>query len=343
MEPVAGRIAGVDALAIQEVTPKDAKAKELVDWLLAHRTGHRWSPDKATGPAAVALCRWFAESRFEGEKYKLTVFVNDVQVKVLDIDKTAETQTVVVPAALLKKTGKQQINFQVTGRGRFTYQCVLGGFVPADKLASTTQDWRVDRTYQPAAIEVDGREIPRGFGVLQGSYTTFKNPLTQLPVGRRGVVELEIYRNNVPSNTPDEQLEYLVITEPIPNGATVIEKSVTGGFERFEIGQGSITFYVGNRQHPGTIRYELYGYLPGKYRAGPTVIRNAHRPEQLVVSKSKSLSVLPLGGKSADEYKLTPQELYELGKHFFAKKDMKTAGGHLAELLAKWNTNARDL
>jgi tetratricopeptide (TPR) repeat protein len=327
------------ALAIQEVKAKDAKAKELVDWLLAHRTGHRWSPDKATGPAAVALCRWFADSRFEGEKYKLTVFVNDVQVKVLDIDKTAETQTVVVPAALLKKTGKQQVNFQVTGRGRFTYQCVLGGFVPAEKLASTTQDWRVERTYQPAAIEVDGRDIPRGFAVLQGGYSTFKNPLTQLPVGRRGVVELEIWRHNVPANAPDEQLEYLVITEPIPNGATVIEKSVTGGFERFEIGPGAITFYVGNRQHPGTIRYELYGYLPGKYRAGPTVIRNAHRPEQLVVSKPKSLGVLPLGGKSADEYKLTPQELYELGKHFFNKKEMKTAGGHLAELLAKWNTN----
>ena len=80
------------ALALQEVTPKSPKAKELVDWLLAHRTGHRWSPDKATGPAALALCRWFAESRFEGERYKLTVFVNDVQAKVLDIDPAAGTQ-----------------------------------------------------------------------------------------------------------------------------------------------------------------------------------------------------------------------------------------------------------
>jgi len=330
------------ALAIQEVTPKSPKAKELVDWLLAHRTGHRFSPDKATGVAALALCRWFAETRFEGERYKLAVFVNDVQAKVLDIDPAAGTQLVDVPAKLLKKDGKQRINFQITGRGRYTYQCVLSGFVPAEKLTSTTTDWKVERTYQPAALEVDGREIPRGFGILQGSYTEFRNPLTQLPVGRRGVVELRVWRTNVPTNTPDEQLEYLVITEPIPNGTTVIEKSVSGGFERFEVGPGAITFYVGSRQHPGTIRYELYGYLPGKYRTAPTVVRNAHRPEQLVVSTVKPLAVLPLGATSADQYKLTPQELYELGKYYFTKGDMKTAGGHLTELLSnrEWNLNA---
>jgi hypothetical protein len=330
------------ALALQEVTPKAPKAKELIDWLLANRTGHRFSPDKATGPAALALCRWFAESRFAGERYQLSVFVNDVQAKVLQIDPAAGTQVIDVPAALLKKEGKQRINFQIAGRGRYTYQCILGGFVPAEKLSSTTPEWRVHRTYQPAPLEVDGREIPRGFGVLQGSYNTFENPLGQLPVGRRGVVELNLWRANVPPNTPDEQLEYLVVTEPIPSGTTVIEKSLSGGFERFEVTPGAITFYVGSRQHVGTIRYELYGYLPGQYRAAPTVVRNAHRPEQLVVSGPKSLAVLPPGAKSSDEYRLTPQELYELGKHYFDKGDMPTAGRHLGELLSnsKWNLKA---
>ena len=41
-----------------------------------------------------------------------------------------------------------------------------------------------------------------------------------------------------PWNTPEERLEYLVVTEPIPSGTTVIEKSVTGPFEHFEIGAG---------------------------------------------------------------------------------------------------------
>jgi len=337
------------ALGVQEVRPQAAEAKELVDWLLAHRTGHRWRPEKATGPAALALCRWFAQSRFEGERYQLEVFVNDVRVKVLEIDPAAGTQTIDVPARYLAPgespgakspgakspgatLGKQRINFQIDGRGRYSYQCILGGFVPAEKLVSTTQDWRIERTYQPAPLEVDGREIPRGFGVLRGSWQEFKNALTQLPVGRRGLVDLRVWRYNVSANTPEQQLEYLVVTEPIPSGTTVIEKSVRGPFERFEVSPGAITFYIGSSRSIGTIHYELYGYLPGEYRAGPTVIRNAHRPEQLVVSQPKSLAVLPLGEKSSDKYRLTPQELYELGKHYF-DKEPNSAGKHLTELV----------
>lgn len=324
------------ALALQKVTPQAPKAKELVDWLLAHRAGNRWAPDKATGPAALALATWFSESRFQGEHYQLAVFVNDVQVKVLDMDEAAGTQAIDVPAKWLKK-GKERINFRITGRGRYAYQCILGGFVPADKLKSTSKDWQVQRYHEPAPLELDGKEIPRGFGVLEGSYTTFRNPLTQLPVGRRGQVELNIWRHTLSGNVPEEQLEYLVVTEPIPSGATVIEKSVQGGFERFEIGPGAITFYVGTRRFVEPIRYELHGYLPGSYRAAPSLIRNAYRPDQLAVSTPKPLAVLSQGAKSADAYRLTPQELYELGKRYFEKKDFSSAQQNLTELFEKWN------
>ena len=187
---------------------------------------------------------------------------------------------------------------------------MLGGFVPADKLKSTTRDWTVKRHYEPAERELDGQAVPRGFGVLQGSFTAFRNPLTQLPVGQRGRVELNIGRQNVPANTTEEQLEYLVVTEPLPAGVTVIEQSIAGGFERFEISAGAITFYVGSRANLGTIHYELYGYVPGSYRIAPTIVRNAHRPEQLLVASTKSLAVLPQGEKSTDQYRLTPQELH---------------------------------
>ena len=347
------------------------KLKELVDWLMAHRTGNRWAPEKATGPAALALCRWFADSRFTVERYKLTVFVNDVQVKVLDIDPAAGSQWIDVPRRLLNsaenaKPGekvRQRVNFQIAGRGRYTYQCILGGFVPAEKLKSTTNAWRVTRFYEPAPLELDGREIPRGFGVLQGIFQTFRNPLDQLPVGRRGMVNINLSRAaQAIVNTPEERQEYLVVTEPIPSGTTVIEKSVTGPFERFEIGPGEITFYIGSRTALGTIHYELLGYVPGKYAIGPTVVRNAHRPEQLVVSAPKTLKVLAEGAKSADPYRLSPQELYELGKRLAAKKndaafldnkaawedieegkrlaakkDDAAAMTHLTELVEKWN------
>ena len=59
-------------------------------------------------------------------------------------------QTVNVPTKLLDAQGKQRVNFQLTGRGQFTYQCVLSGFVPADQLKSTTQTWQVRRFHEPA-------------------------------------------------------------------------------------------------------------------------------------------------------------------------------------------------
>ena len=285
----------------------------------------------------LALCQWFGKTRFQGERYALTVSVNDAQAKRIEVDPTAGTQTVEVPAEMLAKQGKQRIGFQIAGRGRYTYQCILGGVVPADKLKSTTDEWRVERIYEPAPLEVDGREIARGFGVLRGVWTPFKNPLTQLPVGRRGRVTLRIARDRVAPDAPAEQLPYLVISEPIPSGATVIEKSVDGGFERFEIGPGAITFYVGNRRHVGEIHYDLYGYLAGSYRAGPTLLRNAHRPDQQAVAAAQALAVLPPGATSSDPYRLTPMELFELGKLCSAKGDLKTAVAHLTELIGKWN------
>jgi len=326
------------ALALQAVSPQAPKAKELIDWLLAHRNGHRWSPDKATGPAALALCRWFADSRFEGERYKLTIWVNDHQATVLDMDGATVTQVIDVPADLLAE-GKQRVRFDVEGRGRYTYQVVLAGFVAADDLENTTDVWKVERIYTPARLERDGREIARGFGNVRSDTKPFRNPLTQLPVGRRGLVELKIERN-VATTVPNEHLEYLVVTEPIPSGATVIEQSVRGQFERFEIEPGAITFYIGGRRKIGSLHYELYGYLPGEYRAAPTVVRNVYRLEQMAVSEPKHLTVLPVDAKSADPYKLTPQELYELGKLAFKREDWQEAESLLTELLTNWTLTA---
>ena len=37
------------------------------------------------------------------------------------------------------------------------------------------------------------------------------------------------------------------------------------------------------------IRFDVHGYLPGHYRAGPTMIRDAYQPERLAVSSVKEL------------------------------------------------------
>lgn len=324
------------ALASETLAPKKPETKESIDWLLARRSGHRWTPDRATGLAAMALCHWFSTSKFEGQRYRLAILVNDQPVATLDVDPTAGSQVIDVPASLLV-AGKQKVQFQLTGRGRYAYQCRLRGEVPAEQIKSTSDDWQVARTHEPAFLERDGRQVPRGFGVVQGKVTTFRNPLTQIPVAHRGQVHLVVRRSSAAADTPATRLEYLVITEPIPAGAAVIESTVEGGFDRFEIVPGAITFYVGSRKTIDPIRYQLHGYLPGTYRAAPTVVRNAHRPEQQAVGTPASLAVLPLGAECSDPYRLTPVELYELSKLLVAKGDWKTAAPHLAELVDKWH------
>ncbi|HEX7375938.1 MAG TPA: tetratricopeptide repeat protein, partial [Pirellulales bacterium] len=329
----AAELRAIYLLALEKAAPENAKNKEQADWLMSHRSGHRWSPDKATGPAVLALAGWFAKTRFDAEHYQLTLVVNGFEVTKLDVTPESKTQTVAIPAGLLKKD-KQRIQFQLAGRGQYTYQCLLSGFVPADKLKSTTKDWIVKRFYEPAARELDGQTIPRGFDVLQGSFTAFRNTLTQLPVGQRGHVEIRVGRNNLPANIAPEKLDYLVVTERLPAGVTVIEQSIQGAQGRYELAPGEITFFLGGQS--GAISFDVHGYLPGEWRAGPTTVRNAYRPEQLAVADVRALGVLPLGAKSQDEYRLSPRELFEFGKRYFERHDWQAAAKHLSDLVDHW-------
>lgn len=329
----------VCALALQAAAADDGRLRAQIDWLTGHRAGHRWSPDTATGPAMLAVCSWYARSRFEGDKYKLNVYVNNLLAAELDVDSRGPTRTIDVPPEMLSADKPtQEVRFELVGRGRFSYQCVLGGFVPSDRLKSTTVDWRVERYHLPAPLEVDGQSIPRGFNVaITSPSDQFRNELVQLPVGRRGLVELHVRRNALPADAAPSELPYLVVSESLPAGVAVVENSPRGGFERYELRPGGITFYVGTRPDIGAISYQVHGYLPGEFGTPPTVVRDAFRPEQMAVAGAKSLTVLPAGEPSGDDYRLSPRELYELGRRHFDKGQLAAAGKLLDELFHKWN------
>jgi uncharacterized protein YfaS (alpha-2-macroglobulin family)/tetratricopeptide (TPR) repeat protein len=328
-------------LALEEIKPAGPKSSQLADWLMAARQGSRWAPEKANGPVIAALSQWFGRTKPTNEKYTLSVFVNDRLVEKLEIDPTSDgSRRLEVPRQMLVKGKPQQINLDVEGRGRFSYSAVLGGFVPAEKLASTTSLWRVKRTYEPARRMLDGQIIPRGFSVLTGGYTSFKNPMTQLPMGERGEVTLNVYRQR-DRRDRNKPLDYLVVTEPIPAGTMVLTDTIRGGFERYEISPGVITFYVGAQPYVGNIRYTLVGYLPGQYRAAPTVVRSFYQPGRIAVAGSKSLELLPRGAKSKDKYRLTPVELYEFGKRLTAKRRNQEADGYLTQLFRNYRLRAK--
>ncbi|MCA9186803.1 MAG: tetratricopeptide repeat protein, partial [Planctomycetales bacterium] len=280
--------------------------------------------------------QWYTDKVERNEPYVLRAFVNRKRVGEWKFARGTASQVVSVPAELLV-AGKQRVNFELEGRGRYSYQCVLEGFIPAAAVQDHDGVWSVTRTVEPVALEMDGKAVPRGFDLLQGSYQTFRNPLTQLPVGRRGHVELNIRRKDVRGDTRPETLEYLVVTEPIPGGTAVIENSISGGFERYELNGNTITFYIGNRPYVPTISYDVHGYLPGEYRVLPTIVRDAYRLDNYAVAKPYQLEVLPSGAQSSDDYRLTPRELFEIGKYHFERRDMQEVTRHLDELIEKWN------
>ena len=74
--------------------------------------------------------------------------------------------------------------------------------MPTEKLKGTTDQWTIKRTYEPALLEMDGRQVPRGFGVVQGTVEEFRNPMTQLGVGQRGFVTLDVARKNTWLDVP---------------------------------------------------------------------------------------------------------------------------------------------
>lgn len=327
---------GLYLMALNEAEPASTVAPKLADWLMAARVGTRWIPEKANGPALVALADWFGRTKRAPEKYTLTIYANEKLVTKLDIDPAKEpSRTVPVPDRLLVAGKPQRINIDIEGRGQFSYSAVLSGFVSADKLQNVNNEWELQRQYEPAQRMLDGETIPRGFSVLAGGYTGFQNKLTQLPLGERGEVTIHVWRQRV-TGAKDEQLDYLVLTESIPAGASVLTDSIKGKFELYEIAPGSITFYLGDRPYPGTIQFTLVGYLPGTYRNAPCVVRSFYQPERIAVAKGLPLEALPRGVKSKDEYKLTPQELYEFGKRLSAKRDYKPAAQYLSQLFKNY-------
>ncbi|EMI19147.1 protein containing Alpha-2-macroglobulin [Rhodopirellula maiorica SM1] len=323
-------------LALQEMNPNHANVAKMTESLLSARVGSRWPIEKVNGPAITAMAKWNTLANPSSEKYELTLTVNDQQLETMTIDPRKDgTRRIVVDESLLNQEQPNRIEFDLVGRATFSYSAVLTGFVSANDIENSTKQWSVRRVYEPAPKQIDGRDVPRGFGVVSGNYRSFTNPLTQLPVGKRGVVTLMPRRHYV-TNRNAEKYDYLVLTEPIPAGCAVLDGSVSGQFERFEIEPGQITFYIGDRNYPSNIQYTLVGTVPGNFRAPQSILRSFYEPSQFSISEVKSLEVLDAGEVSTDEYRLTPDELYYFGKHAFEVADFDATHRYLTELIENW-------
>ena len=306
------------ALAYAKARPQAPELEGAIDWLLAHRSGFGWQPLKAKGPALAALSAFYGKAAAAEDRYNLIITVNDTEVYRTEVVGANEGKAILVPTKALKTGDANRVRFDVEGRGTIGYSVTLTGFTrdfkPDQNRANRTA--LIDRrVYFPADPEFGGKALPTGFNVTVNP-TVFENLATQVPLGGRARVQINAYRNS-PANLPEWEREFLVLEEHLPAGATLIEGSLVSGAVHHTVGDGVLTLYFSPDQWPGSTVYDVYGYLPGEYRALPASIRNAYEVGRGHLGDVGSLKVLSPGEKSTDPYKATPDELLARGRALF--------------------------
>ena len=281
------------ALAFARNRPSSAPFEPAVAWLLGHRAGLGWSSPKAKGAAVAAIAASKGKAGASTDRYRLVVAVNGTEVERLEILGSTTSQTIAVPRKALKASGPNAIRFLIEGRGTYGYAATLTGFA-RDFSPEQKRDGKpvvvADRSYLPAAPELDGKTLPTGFNSVINP-TTFVNKVSEVTRGGRIKVELDLFRESRPG-VPQWEREFLIVEETLPAGTTLVEGSVTTTASSYTVGDGVITFAFAPEVYGSQIKYELAGYLPGEYRALPTKLRNAYDPNQVHLGPVGTLKVL---------------------------------------------------
>ena len=324
------------------VDPRDVLLPALAEEIRRRRSGAGWETTEATAAAVGALALLQGEAQ-AASATEVVVRVNGEELA--RVRRGAERTRFDVPAAVVKARGNQ-VELRVEGGGTAWWSAdltgFLQGFVDADRNPSA---FTVDRSYQPAPLRHDGKVVPVGFSTVRGAkIPTFRNQLTQLHKGEAGVV-------TVTYSMPDPQLRGdcgpVVVEEPIPAGCSVPRDSVTGSFDAVEVLPDRLLVFFRPGLASSTFRYELQARFPGTYRALPTRVQDVAHVERLSYGTVGQLTVHATADQPRDPYRLTPDELYHLGRAGFEAAQsavgearlaqLADAGRLLDELLAEWH------
>ncbi|WP_337176859.1 MG2 domain-containing protein [Paludisphaera sp.] len=325
------------ALAFTRVRPQADESARGVAWLEAHRLGLGWNPPKAKGPAVAALAAFHGKGAGGGDRYRLTITVNDREVAAIDAPGAAEAVDVAVPADAVKAGDVNRVAFAIEGRGTFHYAVALTGFArdfEPDQARDDRPAFVERRVYWPAAPELDGKPLPVGFSAAVNP-STFENTVTGAQVGRRARVGLTVWRN-VPAEAPEWERDFLVVEEPLPAGATLIEDSVVSSAASYSHADGVLTFYFPPDRNPGGIQYDVFGAIPGKYRTLPATVRSVDEPGRFHVGQPGAFDIRTADEPDPVSIRPTPDELYARGKALFDAGRLEEAGPPLETLFKDW-------
>jgi hypothetical protein len=336
VDPVVVAAFALEALALGR--PGAVEIGSLRDWLLSQRLGAGYGLRRRDAWAAVALAAaGSGVAEATSGRFRLDLRVNGQPLRQVEVGEgAADPGTIEAPASMLRP-GKNEVAFALSGRGRYSYAVRLSGWNPAPR--ERVRDWHVRRLYGPAPLVRGGREIPRGFGVVDGSSTAIENRVTELELGAFLEANLSIWRRS--GDQPAAlRSSHLIVEEPLPAGCTLDPGSVAGDFLAFEEQPGRVVFLLPRDRWSYNLRFRLLGRFPGAYGVLPTRVFAPDESGRADLGAAGKLTVLGPGVKSHDTVRLTPDELYHLGLWHFERGELEQARAHLDTLVG--GTRLRD-
>jgi uncharacterized protein YfaS (alpha-2-macroglobulin family)/tetratricopeptide (TPR) repeat protein len=315
--------------------PGDAQAREWLSWLEAMRDGIVW-PTSALTAAAVEALAALPGTQPGRELTRIAIAVNGTAVPHVVLTAKSGAERIALAGENLR-AGKNRVEIEVAAGGEVRFGAMLRGFSREFDAGAESAKRRVGmarRFVRPDFLRVQGKPITPGFGVARGNIEFHDNLLTQLEVGVAARVETSYWLADArqqPSTAPA-----VVVEEPIPAGVNVDPASIEGSFEQHRLLPDRIVAWFRPGSGSGTIRYRVVGRFPGEYRILPTIVAGVLRPDLVLHGAPGALKVLPRGAKSSDVYRLTPDELWALGKSAFESRDFPLALERLSALATGW-------
>ncbi len=302
-------------LALAETLPASKTTAAAAQSLLrAHGCFGIPSP-RAHGPAVAALSAYYAQGLPQTADLEIAVVVNGREIGIVKTAATLGQHLLPVPADLVK-ADKNVVQFKMRGRGRYTYAATLFGF-STDVKASPENVLPTMEYVRHLHADLEYRGKPIG--------ARSSSPVKNLESGQRLQIEVGTHRGY----RGDGHRYALEIA--LPPGARLNESTlatdpnwVTGK----EVTDSTITLFFDRWLR--SVRFELTGTAPGKYRMLPPVIRELGDRTFMSIGPVMELAVLAAGEKSPDPYEMNDAERYALGKCYFDDGDLATALEHLA-------------
>lgn len=296
-----------------------------------------WRGERARALAVEALSRVAGAWSEDAEATRVAVFVDGEELEVVDLASSPEGTALVLPLAD-GPARDVRVRLRREGRGKPHWRAALSGFTSEVRSTPARDFQMLETRYLAADPTYRGKTVPTGFSVLSHvtDSTHWFNEVSATPVGTLFKVELG-FSYLYPAHDPKSAGDYFTMLVPLPAGTRVLDGSVQGGFETFELEPGRLIAYFPQVQSRSHLEFTLVASEVGSFRALPPRVFDTFDPSRVAIGEPTRLEVLPHGESSPDTYRPTPDELFHLGSTMFWFGDDAGARERLSTLYEEFS------